>query len=1188
MQDQGGQERGVDETGTLEEMEERPDVVRDREMAAELTEARELTAIRDEVLEIHGNRPTKKQDGVIRLMYENANGIDGRFKDNWKVEKARELHDELEVDVVAYNEHKLNLKHKANKVGFNQLFWGGEAEVRSVVAHNVHEISRRRVQEGGTSMLMFGGIIDYFDMSLSGKDDTGLGRWVVMTLRGDTNTRIVCGYNPCGNDKPNSGTVYHQQRRYWLGKRRCATCPRIKFRDDLLEQLTKWRENGDKLIVCLDANENIYKKSIGKALTSVDGLAMKEIVGEFTGTPIGPTYFRGSKPIDAIWATSDVDVVGACIMPAGYGIGDHRVFVVDFRADSLIGLEPKKIVRPQARRLNCKIPGAVQRYNTLFEKKIIKHRLIERIGRAHQTGLPGDETKLLLDRIDSEGKQYMKNSEKKYRKIKSGRIPFSPEAAKWIRRVQVYKSLLKFVQSGRGNRGNLRRTAYRAGISSPFQLTETDIKARIEVGKRHCEYYRRHGKQYRRRHLHERLEAAREDDNEEAEQQILGIIKRERERAFWRRLRHTMGARSGGSVQAVQVEDENGNIETYSTQEEVHEAIWSNIHRRRFYLAEEAPICSGRLRGVFGYNADTTAGEEILEGTYWYDPDFDPDTRAIGEELAHIRSIIPENSVCDIVRRDDWGKFWRRAREETSSSESGLHFSHYKAGADSPLISHYHSVKASVALKSGHGLERWSRGMSVMLEKVAGCQLINKLRSILLMEADFNCVNKIIYGNRMLTNVRKFGLMPDEIFSERNRTAEEGSLTKVLFYDITRQSRLAAGISSVDADNCYDRVAHAIASLVFRSFGVSKEASGAMLRSIQEMKFFLRTAFGDSSEFAGVQLEVKTQGLCKGNGAAPAGWAVVSIAILNAHKRRGHGAQFCCPISLIRSNLSAVLYVDDTDVIHIRMDAEESVMEASYGLQESVMSWGKLLIATGGSLKPSKCFYHLISFSWKPDGSWVYDMNEENEDLQVMIPLPDGTAAPIEHCGVDIPHKTLGAMTCPNGDHSPAVSAMKERAQGWIDRAVSGKLDRRSFWFLTTCQFWPKVGFGIGLNTAPYSVLAECLMKQYYELVPLGGIRRSANRMVRQLDGGFYGVGCPHPAVECLAVQATTLLTHYGCETAGGRLLQVSLELLILELGMSSQPFEVDFLRHGTWVTASWLKSLWEKAFIFGIQFEEG
>ena len=93
-----------------------------------------------------------------------------------------------------------------------------------------------------------------------------------------------------------------------------------------------------------------------------------------------------------------------------------------------------------------------------------------------------------------------------------------------------------------------------------------------------------------------------------------------------------------------------------------------------------------------------------------------------------------------------------------------------------------------------------------------------------------------------------------------------------------------------------------------------------MLKSIQEMKFFLRTAFGDSADFAGSMLEVKTQGLCQGNGAAPAGWAVVSIAILNAHKRKGHGAQFLCPISLVRSDLAAVLYVDDTDVIHLNMN----------------------------------------------------------------------------------------------------------------------------------------------------------------------------------------------------------------------------------------------------------------------------
>jgi hypothetical protein len=70
------------------------------------------------------------------------------------------------------------------------------------------------------------------------------------------------------------------------------------------------------LIVCMDANENIYKKLIGQALTDKEGLCMVEVVGEFTGQKIGPTFFRGSSPIDGIWATADLSVIHACVMPA--------------------------------------------------------------------------------------------------------------------------------------------------------------------------------------------------------------------------------------------------------------------------------------------------------------------------------------------------------------------------------------------------------------------------------------------------------------------------------------------------------------------------------------------------------------------------------------------------------------------------------------------------------------------------------------------------------------------------------------------------------------------------------------------------------------------------------------------------------------------------------------------------------
>ncbi len=160
-----------------------------------------------------------------------------------------------------------------------------------------------------------------------GKDESGLGRWSVMTLKGDgVQTRVVCGYNPCYNKKPESSTSYQQHRRYFITKKGNLTCPRTKFREDLISQLKKWREDGDRLIVCLDDNEHIHKKSIGKSLTDIESLAMKEVIGTFTNQPVGPTFFQGSKPIDGIWATSDISVCNAAIMPAGYGIGDHRFF----------------------------------------------------------------------------------------------------------------------------------------------------------------------------------------------------------------------------------------------------------------------------------------------------------------------------------------------------------------------------------------------------------------------------------------------------------------------------------------------------------------------------------------------------------------------------------------------------------------------------------------------------------------------------------------------------------------------------------------------------------------------------------------------------------------------------------------------------------------------------------------------
>jgi hypothetical protein len=112
------------------------------------------------------------------------------------------------------------------------------------------------------------------------------------------------------------------------------------------------------------------------------------------------------------------------------------------------------------------------------------------------------------------------------------------------------------------------------------------------------------------------------------------------------------------------------------------------------------------------------------------------------------------------------------------------------------------------------------------------------------------------------------------------------------------------------------------------------------------------------------------------------------------------------------------------------------------------------------------------------------------------------------------------------------------------------------------------------------------MQRVYWQLVGRGGVRRSASTALCQLDRGFFGMGCPHPGVECLIAQLTKLLMHYGCRSGLGIQMQVSMETLLIKLGLSTRLLQESFATYGKWVTNTWLKSIWEKVDRFNITIE--
>ncbi len=105
---------------------------------------------------------------------------------------------------------------------------------------------------------------------------------------------------------------------------------------------------------------------------------------------------------------------------------------------------------------------------------------------------------------------------------------------------------------------------------------------------------------------------------------------------------------------AVQVEDGAGRLINYKTKESVQEAIFTEIHRKRYNLAEEAPICCGALRGQFGYISTSPTAQTVQDGTYVFPPDMDKATKELFVEIAQIQSIVPPNSVSGVILRERW------------------------------------------------------------------------------------------------------------------------------------------------------------------------------------------------------------------------------------------------------------------------------------------------------------------------------------------------------------------------------------------------------------------------------------------------------------------------------------------------------------------------------------------------------
>ena len=227
-----------------------------------------------------------------------------------------------------------------------------------------------------------------------------------------------------------------------------------------------------------------------------------------------------------------------------------------------------------------------------------------------------------------------------------------------------------------------------------------------------------------------------------------------------------------------------------------------------------APITMTSLRGRLGFLSDTDFAIQMLRGEVHIPPDVDAPTTLVLEEIIRLFGTLQEGHSEIILEVEEFKYYWKRVWEKTSSSISGIHFGHYKSAVYSPPLSDLLARKITLIAKCGCPPERWGHGLQVLLEKIAGVALVSKLRAILLMEGDFNYMNKWIFGHDAINKLYELGYIPGDQYSQKESTAEDARMDNRLTMDISRQMKHPLATMSADADKCYDRINHIVMSLL--------------------------------------------------------------------------------------------------------------------------------------------------------------------------------------------------------------------------------------------------------------------------------------------------------------------------------------------------------------------------------------
>ena len=1090
-----------------------------------------------------GDRLKRKPEDTYRLVLNNVNSI-GLYAGGMKDEQVRQFLEKWDVDIYGMTEPNVNW----SKVRKQHNWWERtekwfEARRLAVAFNTKRGRLATKSQYGGTITMCRNEISHR--SPVTSYDESGLGRWSSIAFRGlkKSVTRVVTVYCACPN---NTGphTVYSQQLKV-------LDCDPIeKFYCDLGENIKRWQQQGEQLIIMGDWNTETQSKKFMEWYIKL-GLIDPILEKHKEGSP--GTYNKGNRRLDCILISATLKTGRCGWLPFDSMPGDHRVGYLDIKVKDFIGHRPGNIPSHAARRLKLDDPRVVRKYQEILDESLQAAGAFAAVKRLQtyvtSIGTFDDKAEALFESIDKKREEAMKIAERKCRKLKMGGLQWSPALQYGRDKILLWTLVLRRLLGRNIGAKRILRLKKRLKISNTL-VTKAQATSFINQAFTEYKVLRKNDRQLSRTYRDELAIAKAEEGNLTVAGVIRGLDSIETQRKVARRIKQTLGKTGSKGTSKIEIKNPDGTIREITDPDEMTELI-AEENREKFHQTYNCPLFQKQLLEDLGLLGDGPEVINVLNGTYQPPEGTSWATR---RWLKHMK--IQDPSACKEITTSlaEYRQGWKKANERTASGE--LHMGHFKASARHSRLGWMNFVMAVLPYTAGYVPRRWRKGTDVMLLKKDENFLLSKLRTIVLYEADFNHENKRLGRSAMKQAVAK-GNIAKEQFSRPARSAQENVICKRLIFDYCRSKKKAFGMCACDLKSCYDQIVHVAASLALQRIGVSVGKIRSMFGAVQQLVHKIRTLYGDSDCFYGgeddpVQHELPPQGSGQGNGAGPTIWSVLSSTIFEILHEEGFATQFIFSISKGLFELCGFSYVDDCDLFHIGDDVED----VHARMQEMLTMWDQLMEVNGAAIAPDKCWWYIADFKWTRGRCKMVDagkgrtlqVRDKDQKMQSLTNLPLSEAK-----------EMLGVFLAPDGNEKQALQSLVNKTTVWTNFIISGGLDWFSTWQALRTTIHKSICYSLPALTLTTKELEEISKPLHAVALPRSGYSRTFPKKVLYGPKSLQGLGLENLLTEQYVPKVKAIIDFMYKNATSGNIVKNNIEVVKLEAGIPGPLFSYEW-----------------------------